>query len=78
MPLRVEARGLRCPLPVVRGREALRTRPEGTILEIVGDDPLLRLDVEAWCAREGHALIDAAPEPDGALRITLRRGPDRP
>lgn len=74
MPVRIEARGLRCPVPVVLAREKIHLLPAGTILEIVGDDPLLRLDVESWCSRDGHALIDAVPEPDGALRITLRKG----
>jgi len=70
----VEARGLRCPVPVVRARERLATLQPGERLDILGDDPLLLLDVQTFCAREGHAFLGEAPEPGGARRLSLRKG----
>lgn len=69
----VEARGLRCPVPVVRARERLATLRPGERLDIVGDDPLLLVDVETFCAREGHAFLGEKPEPGGGRRLSLRK-----
>jgi TusA-related sulfurtransferase len=41
---------------------------------VVGDDPLMRLDMPAWCAREGHELLELVAEA-GRVRCLLRVGP---
>jgi tRNA 2-thiouridine synthesizing protein A len=49
----VDARGLKCPLPVLLARRALKTRAEVTLLT---DDQASILDVPVFCAREGYAV----------------------
>lgn len=69
----LDTRGLRCPLPVRLARERLKTLPPGGLLEIVGDDPLIVLDLPAFCAKEGHAYLGHREEPAGTFLLSLRK-----
>jgi tRNA 2-thiouridine synthesizing protein A len=70
----LDARGLRCPLPVLRARERLSGLAPGTLLELIADDPLVTLDVPAFCAREGHDVVESREGPQGVWTLTIRRG----
>lgn len=70
----VDARGLRCPVPVLRARDRLARIPAGASLTLIADDPLITLDVPAFCAREGHELVDSREDPPGTWTLTIRRG----
>ena len=69
----LDARGLRCPVPVALTRRRLQSLPAGAILAVLGDDPLFPLDMEAFCAQEGHAVLGHDEEPGGGWRLTLRK-----
>lgn len=56
-PLVVDARGLACPQPVLMLRAALRDAPAGARVRLLATDPLAGVDVKAWCARSGNALV---------------------
>jgi tRNA 2-thiouridine synthesizing protein A len=71
---RLDVRGLLCPVPVLRTAARVRHLPAGALLEVVGDDPLMRLDLAAWCAREGHAVLAMEQEEGGVVRCLLRVG----
>ena len=69
--IEVDARGLLCPLPVIRLAEAAREAPGGTRITILASDPAARHDIPAWCRMRGHTLLQmtevAVPsEPTGA------------
>lgn len=70
---RLDVRGLLCPLPVLRTAGRVAGLAPGDEIEVVGDDPLMRLDLAAWCAREGHELLEIV-ERDGVLHCLLRVG----
>lgn len=70
----LDARGLRCPLPVVAARRRLAAMPPSARLDLLADDPLARLDVQSFCAREGHVYLGDRDEPGGGWRMALRRG----
>ena len=55
--LEVDARGLLCPLPVLRLARALRPAPAGTVALLLATDPAAVADVEAFCREGGHALL---------------------
>jgi tRNA 2-thiouridine synthesizing protein A len=57
-PIEVDARGLRCPLPVIRLAEAARDAPDGTWVVILASDPAARHDIPAWCRMRGHELTE--------------------
>lgn len=69
-----DARGLLCPLPVSRARRRLGAMPPGELLDLLADDPLAPLDVQAFCAAEGHEYLGGRPEAGGGIRMTIRRG----
>ncbi|MGE4064673.1 MAG: sulfurtransferase TusA family protein [Rhodospirillaceae bacterium] len=55
-PLTIDARGLACPLPVLRLNKALRDLAPGAELILLATDPAARKDVPAFCAAHGHAV----------------------
>ncbi|GAB6067061.1 sulfurtransferase TusA [Methylothermus subterraneus] len=54
---RIDARGLLCPLPVIRLQDAAKRFPPGTRVELIGTDPGIFQDVPAWCRVHGHELL---------------------
>jgi len=61
----VDARGLRCPLPVIRLARAARDLPAGTLVTVLSTDPAARHDVPAWARMRGHAAVGEAGETQG-------------
>lgn len=61
----VDARGLRCPLPVIRVARAARDLPGGAVVELWATDPAARADVPAWCRLRGHELLGTTEVPNG-------------
>lgn len=57
----LDARGLRCPLPVVRMEAALRRLPPGAVVKIIADDPVAAIDIPHFAAVGGHSCrrVDA-------------------
>ncbi len=58
----VDARGQRCPGPVVRVARAVRGLPDGTAVLLYADDPAAAVDVPAWARMRGHAVTAAPAE----------------
>jgi tRNA 2-thiouridine synthesizing protein A len=67
----VDARGLICPLPVLRARKRLAGMPPGSVLRLLTTDPAAAVDVPHFCAEAGHALLAEASE--GAADVWLIR-----
>jgi len=68
----VDARGLSCPMPIVRTAQAMKTLPSGAIVEVVATDPGSIKDVAAWCRSTGNTLIEQTS--DGAVyRFVIQR-----
>ena len=55
-PIEVDARELRCPLPVIRLAEAARDAPAGTQIVVLATAPAARHDLPAWCRMRDHEL----------------------
>ncbi|WP_040610884.1 sulfurtransferase TusA family protein [Oceaniovalibus guishaninsula] len=69
----VDARGLLCPLPVLKARKRLAALSGGQVLQLVADDPAAVVDVPHFCAQAGHTLLSVT-ERDGARVYLLKRG----
>jgi tRNA 2-thiouridine synthesizing protein A len=68
----IDARGLRCPLPLIRARAALAGMAAGETLVVLATDPEAPIDLAALAADEGHELVR---ERDGDVwRLTLTKG----
>ena len=53
----LDARGLLCPLPVLKARKRLQGLPDGGVLQVWADDPAAVIDVTHFCREAGHALL---------------------
>lgn len=74
-PRIVDARGLRCPIPVIRLAAEARTCPPGSELTLLADDPAVRTDVPAWARMRGHVVQAITQESDHLeLRVVLAEG----
>ena len=51
----LDARGLKCPLPVLKLEKRLGQLGPGAALTILADDPIARIDIPLYCTQNGHA-----------------------
>ena len=74
---RIDARGMKCPRPIVELAKARRRAEPGDLLEIRADDLAFDKDVVAWCETTGCELVELARDAEGAhARIRLPGGGD--
>lgn len=71
-PAIVDARGLDCPIPLVRLRQALMVLDPGALAVLLATDPAAPSDVEEFCSASGHELIEVDEEA-GLYRISVRK-----
>jgi tRNA 2-thiouridine synthesizing protein A len=69
----VDARGLACPLPLTLAKREMARLDPGDELLVLATDPEAPLDLAAWAAKEGHALVER-PQPDWT-ELELRKRP---
>ena len=67
----LDARGLLCPLPVLKARKRLSALASGQVLRMRADDPAAVVDVPHYCAEAGHNLL--SQDSDGADLIFFIR-----
>jgi len=53
----IDARGLKCPLPVLKLEKLLATLPPGTALTVLATDPMARVDIPLYCRQHGHDCV---------------------
>ena len=69
----LDAKGLACPLPVLKARKLLKSMNPGEILEIEATDPAATRDFIAFCKAAGHQLLDRQDRAD-ILYFEIRKG----
>ena len=67
--MELDARGLSCPLPLLKARQALATMAPGETLVVLATDPEAPIDLAALAADEGHEF--AREQHAGVWRLTL-------
>ena len=60
----VDARGERCPLPVIRLARAVQDEPDLRAVTVLATDPAAAHDIPAWCRMRGHRFAGARDEGD--------------
>ncbi len=58
----LDARGLLCPLPVIRAQERVAGLRQGDILETACTDRGALNDIPAWCGLNGHRVVEIRDE----------------
>lgn len=71
----LDAKGLNCPLPVLRTKVLLTRMKPGEILRVEATDPHAVIDFEAYCARTGHELLHMT-DSGGVFEFFIRRAGD--
>lgn len=67
----LDAKGLNCPLPILKAKKALTALPAGGTLEVLATDPGSVKDFEAFCRTTGNELVERSD--DGKVfRFVLR------
>jgi TusA-related sulfurtransferase len=69
---RLDARGLNCPMPIVKTAVAIKTLAPGDLLEVLATDAGAVKDFAAWSKATGHELLDSTVE-GGVYRFVIRR-----
>lgn len=63
----VDARGHRCPVPTLRLRRACETAPPGSVLRLLADDPMAKIDVPRFATQAGLELLALTSDGDGVV-----------
>ncbi|MEU2657029.1 aminotransferase class V-fold PLP-dependent enzyme [Streptomyces sp. NPDC007325] len=69
----VDARGKRCPIPVIELAKVIGTVRVGGTVTVLSDDEAARLDIPAWCEMRGQRYEGVSPEPSGGHAYVVRR-----
>ena len=68
----LDARGLKCPMPIVKTAQAIKTIASGQLLEVLATDPGSVADFSAWSRSTGNELVASSVD-GGVYRFVLRR-----
>jgi tRNA 2-thiouridine synthesizing protein A len=70
--VRIDARGLFCPVPIIKTSDAMRSIMAGETVEVVCDDPAVEFDMPAWCGSHGH-IIESVAVANGVFHYVVRK-----
>jgi tRNA 2-thiouridine synthesizing protein A len=68
----LDAKGLNCPLPILKAKKALKELNVGETLEILATDPGAIKDFEAFCRTTGNQLVESGEEGE-VYRFIIKR-----
>ena len=68
----LDARGLTCPLPILKAKKALADVAVGGTLEVLATDPGAVEDFQAFCHSTGNTLVEQT-EAAGVYRALIKR-----
>ena len=68
----LDARGLKCPLPVLKMEKRLAQLPDGAGLVVLATDPMAKIDIPLYCRQHGFSC--ALETEDGVLRFSIGKG----
>jgi len=69
----LDAKGLSCPMPLLRTKKEIGKLASGEILQIDGTDPGSRNDIPGWCERAGHEYLGEKEE-TGYISFFIKKG----
>ncbi|MHB1841693.1 MAG: sulfurtransferase TusA family protein [Sulfobacillus sp.] len=69
----LDARGLLCPMPVIKANKTMQAMAPASVLEVLASDKGSLTDIPAWCASQKHTLLYSDVQ-DGVYRYYVQRG----
>ncbi len=70
--MRLDLKGLSCPMPVIKTAKAMKTLAPGQLLEVLATDPGSVADFKAWAQTTGNSLVEA-DQSEGVYRYVLKK-----
>jgi tRNA 2-thiouridine synthesizing protein A len=71
-PVLLDTKGMKCPLPVLKARKAMKDVPAGGLLRVLATDPGAVKDFEHFCKTTGARLVEWSDR-DGVLSFTIEK-----
>jgi tRNA 2-thiouridine synthesizing protein A len=68
----LDAKGMNCPLPILKTKKALQTMQPGGLLEVLATDPGSVADFESFCRQTGNQLVSSSKDGD-VFKFVLKR-----
>ena len=68
----LDAKGLSCPMPLLRTKKEIDKLNSGEVLEVLGTDPGSRNALPGWCTRAGHEYL-GEKEDSGFYRFYIKK-----
>ena len=72
-PVTVDTKGMKCPLPVLKARKAMKQLAPGGTLQVLATDPGAVADFEHFCKVTGAILVNCEAQEDGVLVFVLKK-----
>ncbi|MBC8239785.1 MAG: sulfurtransferase TusA family protein [Alphaproteobacteria bacterium] len=69
----LDAKGLNCPLPILRAKKAIKSMDTGATLEVEATDPGAIKDFAAFCRVTGNELLESSEEDGGIYRFLIKK-----
>ncbi|MEM5325435.1 MULTISPECIES: sulfurtransferase TusA family protein [Paraburkholderia] len=69
----VDARGLNCPLPILRAKKALADMESGQILKVLATDPGSQRDFAAFAKQTGNEIVESSKQEETFVFLMRRR-----
>ncbi|OMP66299.1 sulfurtransferase TusA family protein [Domibacillus epiphyticus] len=69
----LDAKGLACPMPIVKTKKAMNNLEAGQILEVQTTDKGAKSDLTAWTKSTGHTMLDSKEE-DSVYTFYIQKG----
>lgn len=69
----LDAKGLACPMPIVKTKKAMDEIESGQVLEVLATDKGAKSDLAAWAKSGGHELLKDEEE-NGVLKFWIKKG----
>jgi tRNA 2-thiouridine synthesizing protein A len=69
----LDARGLNCPLPILKTKKAIKDMPVGETLKVLATDPGSVNDMESFCRTTGNDLVESGRDGDTYTFLIRRK-----
>jgi len=69
----LDAKGLDCPMPLLKAKKAMESLESGQVLEIIGTDEGSKIDLPGWCERVGHVFLGTKEE-ENYFKFYIKKG----
>lgn len=72
-PIRLDLRGVKCPLNWAHAKVRLEQMSRGQTLELILDDPRGARDIPRAAEAEGYAILESVALADGSFRLRIEK-----